>query len=72
MNTVLTLKDRGILEEGDDDEEVLVNVNILDDERVQLQFLSFITQLTQNNGKRENGCCWYYFKCLVSFHCNTK
>lgn len=36
MNTVLTLKDRGILEEGDDDEEVLVNVNMLDDERVQL------------------------------------
>lgn len=36
MNTVLTLKDCGILEEGDDDEEVLVNVNMLDDERVQL------------------------------------
>ena len=36
VNTVLTLKDRGILEEGDDDEEVLVNVNMLDDERVQL------------------------------------
>ena len=36
VNTVLTLKDRGILEEGDDDEEVLVNVSMLDDERVQL------------------------------------
>lgn len=47
-NVILTLKDQGVLDEGGD---VLVNVNMVDDERykkVRLQFLFWVTYFNLN------------------------